>query len=52
MDDSTIICDEVIDADVDTNSNNMKLSVKEDETDFHEKKANCKTQNFYVILTF
>ena len=38
MDDSAIICDYVIDAD--------------DETKFIEKKATCKSQNFYILLTF
>ena len=39
MDDSVIICDEVIE------------SFKE-ETNFYEKKATCKMQNFYIILAF
>ena len=38
MDDSGIICDEVIDVD--------------DETNFIEKKATCKTQNLYILLVF
>ena len=37
MDDSAIICDEVIDADP-------------DETNFNEKKATCKMQHFYIFL--
>ena len=51
MNDSTIICDEVIDADA-------KLSPKEDDgtttipTNFNEKKVTCKTQNFYILLVF
>ena len=39
MDDSVIICDEVIE------------SFKK-ETNFYEKKATCKMQNFYIILAF
>ena len=38
MDDSGIICDEVIDAD--------------NKINFIEKKATCKTQNFYILLVF
>ena len=37
MDDSTIMCDEIID-------------VKE--SNFNEKKVTCKTQNFYILLVF
>ena len=49
MDDSTIICDEVINAD-------SKQSLTDDyetstiPTNFNEKKATCKTQNFYILL--
>ena len=50
MDDSAIICDEVIDAD-------SKLSPKDDDgeiktipTNSNEKKVACKTQNFYILL--
>ena len=58
MDDSAIICDEVIDADADAKShdeaksNDAKLSPKDDATNFNEKKATCKTQNFYILLAF
>ena len=51
MDDSTIICDEVINAD-------SKQSLTDDyetstiPTNFNEKKATCKTQNFYILLAF
>ena len=51
MDDSAIICDEVIDMDT-------KLSPKNDDetktitTNFSEKKASCKTQNFYISIEF
>ena len=37
MDDSTIICDEVIKS-------------YDEEINFNEKKAICKTQNFYILL--
>ena len=41
-----IICDKVIDAD-------QKLSPKEDdETNFIEKKATCKTKSFYILFAF
>ena len=39
MDDSAIMCDEIIE------------SYKE-ETNFNEKKATCNTQNFYILLSF
>ena len=42
MDDSAIICYEVIDADAESHG----------ETNFNEKKATCKTQNFYILLAF
>ena len=46
VDDSVIICNEVIDADT-------KLCPKhDDETNFNEKKVTCKTQNFYILLAF
>ena len=48
--DSTIICDEVIDADADTKSNDTKVSRKDDKTNFNKKI--CKTQSFYVLLAF
>ena len=38
MDDSTIMCDEIIEETVPTNLN--------------ENKAICKTQNFYILLAF
>ena len=37
MDDSAIICDEIIDV---------------EETNFNEKNITCKTQNFYILLAF
>ena len=51
MDDSAIICNEVINAD-------SKQSLTDDDetstipTNFNEKKATCKTQNFYILLAF
>ena len=39
MDDSAIICDEVIES-------------YEEETNLNENKAICKTQNFYILLAF
>ena len=38
MPDSVIMCDEVINKTIPTN--------------FNEKKATCKTQNFYILLVF
>ena len=38
MDDSKTTCDEIIEETVSTN--------------FNEKKATCKTQNFYILLAF
>ena len=55
MDDSAIIYDEVINADAKPSPKDAKLSPKgnDDETkviraNFNEKKATCKTQNFYI----
>ena len=39
MDDSAITCDEIIES-------------YDDETNFNEKKAICKMQNFYILLAF
>ena len=49
MDDLAIICDEV-DADAEAKLNDEAKSY--DETNINEKKATCKMQNFYVLLTF
>ena len=59
MDDSAIICDEVIDTDADAEAkatsiekrysyNKTKIIL----TNFNKKKATCKTQNFYILLVF
>ena len=51
MDDSAIICDEVIDSDA-------KLCPKDDDkrktvpTNFNEKKVTRKTQNLYILIAF
>ena len=50
MDDSAIICDEVIDADADAEANDEETKIIL--TNFNEKKATCKTQNVYVLLAF
>ena len=42
MDDSAIICDKVIDADMESNN----------ETNFNEKKATCKMQNLHILHVF
>ena len=39
MDDSTIICDEVINS-------------FDEQMNFNEKKGVCKTQNFYILFAF
>ena len=39
MDDSAVICDEVVES-------------YEEETNFNEKEATCKMQNFYILLAF
>ena len=44
MDDSEIICDEVIDAYVESNEVRKTTKLK--------KKAICKRQNFYILLAF
>ena len=44
IDDSVIVCVEVIDVDVEAKSNN--------ETNFNERKAVSKTQHFYILLAF
>ena len=41
------MCDEIIDADAEAKSNN-----EETKTNFNERKAICKTQNFYILLAF
>ena len=43
MDDSAITCDEIIESYKET---------KAISTNFNEKKATCKTQNFYILLAF
>ena len=47
MNDSAIKCDEIV-------NSHVKLSPKDDEgkTNFNEKRATCKTQNFYILLAF
>ena len=44
MDDSTIMCDEVIES----HNEETKTIL----TNFKEKKATCKTPNFYILLAF
>ena len=60
MDNSVTICDEVAesndeDADAEAKSSNKAKSYEEIKTiptNFNEKKANCKTQSVYILLTF
>ena len=44
MDDSTIICDEVI--------KSCDKEIKTIPANFNEKKVTCKTKNFYILLAF
>ena len=44
MGDSVIMCDEVIES--------YEKETKAIPTNFNEKKAICKTQNFYILLAF
>ena len=44
MDDSAIICDEVI--------KSYDEEIKTIPTNFNEKNITCKTQNFYILLAF
>ena len=44
MDDSAIICDEVIESYIE--------EIKANPTNFNEKKVACKTQNFYILFVF
>ena len=54
MDDSAIICDEVIegDADADLEGKSNDEAKSYDKTNFIEKKATSKTDNFYILLAF
>ena len=44
MDDSVIICDEVIES--------QDEEIKTIPTNFNEKNKTCKAQNFYILLAF
>ena len=46
MDDLAIMCDEIIDAEAKSNDEETVP------TNFNEKKATCKTQNFYILVAF
>ena len=52
MDDSMVICDEVIDADTDVEAKSNNEAKSYDQTNFNGKKETCKLQGFYVLLTF
>ena len=53
MDDLTIMCDKIIDAYAEAKSNDeAKSNIKETQLNFNEKKATCKTQNFFILLAF
>ena len=44
MDDPAITCDEIIES--------FEEETKAISTNFNEKRATCKTQNFYILLAF
>ena len=48
MDNSAIICHEVIDA----NAKSNEEAKSYDKTNFNEEKTTCKKQNFYILLAF
>ena len=52
MNDSAIICDEVIDADAKLSPKDNNDKTETIPTIFNEEKVACKTQNFYILLTF
>ena len=52
MDDSVIMCDEVIEPYNEEAEANLYRETKTIPTNFNEKKATCKTQNFYILLAF
>ena len=51
MDNSAIICDEVIDLDAKVSPNDDDKT-KTIPTNFNEKKATCRMQSFYILLAF
>ena len=51
MDNSAIICDEVIDVDAKVSPNDDDKT-KTIPTNFNEKKATCRMQSFYFLLAF
>ena len=52
MDNPMITCDEVIDPDAKLSPKDNDDETKTIPTNFNEKKATCKTQNFYILLAF
>ena len=52
MNDSAIICDEVIDADAKLSPKDNNDKTETIPTIFNEEKVACETQNFYILLTF
>ena len=51
MDNSAIICDEVIDVDAKVSPNDDDKT-KTIPTNFNEKKATCRMHSFYILLAF
>ena len=47
MDDSATMCDEIIDAEANSNNEETKTCP----TNFNEKNTTYKTQQFYILLT-
>ena len=52
MNDSVIICDEVVDGDTKLSPKDNNDETKTIPTIFIEKKVTCKTQSFYILLPF
>ena len=52
MDDSAIICNEVIESDAKLSPEDNDDETKTISTNFNKKKVTCKTQNFYILLVF
>ena len=49
MNDSAIICDEVIDADADAETK-LSIETKTVSPNFNKKETNCKMQRFFILL--
>ena len=52
MDDTAIICDEVIDAGADAKAKQNDEEKRTVSKNFNEKNITCKRQNFYILFAF